>query len=316
MKELLECPEAVIQAKEAQRGKHWLVELLVFVALFVICTLGQLLILLPIELVLIYTNADYQAAAETGDAQALMEVSARIAGSDIYTILALFSTVAMLLIAILFCRGFQKRSMAAIGFTKGNVIKEYLMGAGAGFLFITAATVIGVATGAMRFEGISETFAPLTILLFLFGFLIQGMAEEVLCRGYLMVSVARRYPLIAAVLINSLVFAMLHGANAGLSPLALINLALFGIFASVCFIKRGNIWGIGAFHSIWNFAQGNIYGIQVSGMPATTSVFAMTSNEGMDILNGGAFGLEGSIAVTIVYAAGILFLLLRGRKEN
>ena len=110
---------------------------------------------------------------------------------------------------------------------------------------------------------------------------------------------------------NVLLFAMRHLGNDGVSPLALINLTLFGIFASVYFIKSGNIWGIGAFHSIWNLAQGNFYGIRVSGIVTTCSVLASSPVEGRSLINGGSFGLEGGLAVTVVLLAGTAFLLWR-----
>lgn len=122
----------------------------------------------------------------------------------------------------------------------------------------------------------------------------------------------------AAILTNALFFAALHLMNNGITVLAFINLALFGIFASLYFIRRGNIWGIGAFHSIWNLVQGNFYGIRVSGMPMGNSLFETVSQEGKDLFNGGAFGMEGSIWVTVVLAAGIVFLYIwknQGKEE-
>ena len=145
--------------------------------------------------------------------------------------------------------------------------------------------------------------------------MIQGMAEEVLCRSYFLVSIGRRYPMWVAVLLNALFFAALHLANNGISVLAFVNLTLFGIFASVYFIKRGNIWGIGAIHSIWNFVQGNFYGIRVSGIETSCTVFDSVSVDGRAWMNGGAFGLEGGLAVTIVLVAATLLMLSQPAKD-
>ena len=93
------------------------------------------------------------------------------------------------------------------------------------------------------------------------------------------------------------------------------NLTLFGVFASLYFIKRGSIWGIGAFHSIWNLVQGNFWGLRVSGGATECSVFRTTMVEGRDIINGGAFGPEGGLAVTVVLLAGIC-VLLRKKKHS
>ncbi|MDE7446089.1 MAG: CPBP family intramembrane metalloprotease [Lachnospiraceae bacterium] len=211
----------------------------------------------------------------------------------------------------------QKRNPVTLGFTRKGAIKDYLVGIAAGFLVFSAAVLICVLTGALRIEGFAATFGIGMFVLFVLGFMIQGMAEEVLCRGYFMVSVGRRNPMWAAILLNALVFAALHLFNSGISILAFINLVLYGVFASIYFIKGGNIWGVGAFHSMWNLVQGNVYGILVSGIDVDCTVLRSTSVEGMEIVNGGAFGLEGGLAVTVVLLVGIIFLLCRkGSKKQ
>ena len=125
-----------------------------------------------------------------------------------------------------------------------------------------------------------------------------------------MISSARKNSVIAAVLTNSLLFALLHSLNSGLSPLAVINLFLFGFFASVYMLKSGNIWGVAAIHSIWNFAQGNLFGMQ--GMP---SVFVFEQT-GKPLLDGGAFGPEGGLPVTIVLLTAILCVLFISPKKE
>ena len=141
--------------------------------------------------------------------------------------------------------------------------------------------------------------------------MLQGMSEEVLCRGYLMVSIGRRYSMWVAILSNSLIFAALHLLNDGISVLALINLVLYGVFASLYFIERGSIWGVAAFHSVWNLVQGNFWGLRVSGIVTECSVFQSTIADNRNIINGGDFGPEGGLAVTIVLAVGICALLKR-----
>lgn len=94
------------------------------------------------------------------------------------------------------------------------------------------------------------------LVLFLLGYLIQGMAEELLYRSYLMVTIARRYSMTLAVLISALSYA----AGAVEAPLALLNGMLFGIFAALYLIRRGNIWGIGAFHAAWSFVRDIVFG--------------------------------------------------------
>ncbi|MDE7285532.1 MAG: CPBP family intramembrane metalloprotease, partial [Lachnospiraceae bacterium] len=210
---------------------------------------------------------------------------------------------------LLFCKLIQKRNPVTLGFRKKGAFKEYLIGLATGFLVFSAAVLICVVTGAMKIEGISETFGIGMFVLFMLGFMIQGMAEEVLCRGYFLVSLGRRNSMWAAIMLNALAFAALHLLNDGISVLAFANLVLYGVFISIYFIKRGNIWVAGGFHSVWNLAQGNIYGILVSGMGTDCTLLKSMSMENMKIINGGAFGLEGGLAVTIVLLAGTIFLV-------
>lgn len=315
MKLVLETPKLVEEARGENRGWNWFIELLAFVGVFIVSALAMTVVLIPGELVLLGQDEAYRAALAAGDVNAAMEAAVQIGTSDGYMVISLFADAMMILIVLLFCKLIQKRRMRTLGFTKDGIVKEYLIGAGIGFLIFSAAVLLCVVTGALHLNGVSDTFSLGMFVLFTLGFMVQGMAEEVLCRGYFMVSFGRRYPIVAAVIANAVIFAALHLANPGVAPLAIVNLILFGIFASCYFIRRGNIWGIGALHSVWNLVQGNFYGIKVSGMETSCTVFSSTAVRGRDIINGGAFGLEGGLAVSVVLIVGILLLcFVKGKK--
>lgn len=307
----LPSPAPVLLAREKKPGLHWALEILVFLAVAVLSFVGQFIFGFPALLVFMLIDPEYQGAVVSGDFELSMQAAARLLASDVYIVLSLLAEIMMIVVVLLFCRLLQKRSAASLGFTRKGMGREYLVGAGVGALVFSAAVLLCVATGSLRLEGISPTFRPVMFVLLLAGFLIQGMAEEVLCRGYFMVSFARRYPLWAAVLANSVLFAALHLFNNGITVLAFVNLVLYGVFASLYFIRRGNIWGIGAFHSLWNFVQGNVYGVLVSGGGSDCTLLGSTPVPGRDLIHGGAFGLEGGLAVTVVLAVGCLLLLYR-----
>ncbi len=231
----------------------------------------------------------------------------------------LFGTVIMTLMTMLFCKVIQKRKMRTLGFKKPGMWKEYGIGLVVGFVMMAVIVLVGVVTGSMTltFNPEAATGAGIGMLVLLFfGFVLQGMSEEVLCRGYFLVSLARKKGYMwMAVIVNAVAFAALHLGNAGIAPLAFVNLILFGIFASVYFVKRGNIWGIAAIHSIWNFAQGNIFGVLVSGNDFGTTIFKSEINESMTLINGGDFGLEGGILVTIVMIVGTLMMLITKQRD-
>lgn len=311
MTKLLELkkPKMVADAARSQKGLHIVLEILVFIAVFLVCSMAEMIVMMPIEIVMMFTNADYINAAIAGDMAGVMEASRALTQSSAMTITMLFANIGIILVTLLFCKLIQKRKVTTVGFQKPGMWKEYLCGLGVGFVLFSVAVLLCVVTGSLKFQGLSATFSVGIFVLFVLGYMIQGMAEEVLCRGYFLVSVGRRYPLAVGIFANAVLFAALHLLNAGISVLAFINLILFGVFASVYFIKRGNIWGVGALHSIWNLVQGNVYGIRVSGMQITCSVFSSEMVAGRELINGGDFGLEGGLAVMVVLVAGTLIML-------
>ena len=209
----------------------------------------------------------------------------------------------------------DKLSLQSLGFVRKNMPMSYLAGGAGAALSMLVLALICKATGAMVFT--HDATNILLLILFAVGFVIQGLAEEVMCRGYLIAHITRRYSVKTAVIASSILFALLHAFNpSGISFLALINLFVFGVFASMMFLYSENIWLCAGFHTVWNFVQGNVIGVPVSGIPIP-SIFKMNANENMSIINGGVFGLEGGIPVTVILVTGcvILYFLIK-RKEN
>ncbi len=231
-------------------------------------------------------------------------------GGSADIIISLFLTGFPILMAILYVRKVERRSIGSMGFFREGWLKSYGKGFLIGLAMCATTLLICLATGTMEYQGPSTATSIGIWLLTLAGFLVQGMSEEVMFRGFLTVSLAERLPVWLSVLISSVVFALFHGLNSGLTTLSLVNLVLFGIFAALMMLRYDNIWGIGALHSAWNFAQGNIFGVAVSGSDAGETILNFAPIEGAPKwLSGGAFGLEGSIATTIVFGVMALVML-------
>ena len=254
MKDLFERSVPMQETAQTKKGLLWILELLVFVAVFLVASIAQGFATVPMQLVMLFSDKAYMAAVASGDVAKLtevsMEVTQRLMESDGYMIGMLLSDIVMMLIVFLFCRFIQKRKLRTLGFIKKGMLKEYGLGMLLGFAFFSVCVLLGVLFGGLKIEGISPEFSIGIFVAYLLGYMVQGMTEEVLCRGYFLGSYARRYPVYAAVLANSLLFASLHLLNSGISVLAFINITLFGIFASIYFIRRGSIWGIGVEHRL------------------------------------------------------------------
>lgn len=314
----LKKPDMVHEAAQTG-GKNVFVEILMFLGVYIVVQLFMMVPILGGEIILLAMNPDFMKISMSGDMDALMALEMEILNSEGMMVLQLFATTLMIAIPMLFCKLIQKRKMRTLGFKKAGMWKEYGLGLLIGFAMMTGIVLIGMVTGALtlQFNSGLLSAAGIGMLLLLFvGFLIQGMSEEVFCRSYFLVSIARKKGNVwLGIIVNALAFGALHLGNPGITALSMVNLVLFGIFASIYFVKRGSIWGVAAIHSIWNFAQGNVYGILVSGMDFGTTIFKSTINEEMTLINGGTFGLEGGILTTIVLVVATVLTLMSKQKD-
>jgi membrane protease YdiL (CAAX protease family) len=142
------------------------------------------------------------------------------------------------------------------------------------------------------------------------------MGEEILFRGYLMMTLARKTNIWVAIILSSLTFAAFHTGNAAFSFIAFLNIFLFGVFAAVYMLKRGSIWGACAIHTAWNFIQGNVLGFSVSGTQKLESLLEAKPNGFGSILHGGEFGLEGGLGATVILLIALLCALTMPTKKS
>lgn len=303
-------PETVLSesAKTSRWRHHWIIDILIAGLLFIISQI-IILIISSFPIVSIYfinSLFTHKLSAHT------------IIDSDyIHSLnisLELINTYVMILVCLFYCIFLEHRSIYSLGFITKKPALDYLKGYFIGFILFILAWFLNLLTGAIKYE--LNHFSPLIVLFFI-GFIVQGLSEEVLCRSFLLQTLSTRYRPIVAVFLNSIFFSILHLSNHGISLLAVINLFLFGLFASLYFWKSGSIWGIAAVHSAWNFTQGNILGVQVSGINAGPSIILSTGVQSKEIMNGGSFGLEGGLGVTIVLIISLIILILLPiRKDN
>ena len=228
----------------------------------------------------------------------------------------LFATVSTVAAVLVYCLCFEKRDLTSLGVIPRGILPEYAIGLVAGVLLFGGAVGIGVLAGSMSVAPAAEPPSVWLLLLFLVGYLIQGGSEELMCRSYLMVSLSRGWPVWAAVVSNAGMFALLHIFNPGISVIALLNIFLFGVLASLLALKRGSIWMVAALHSAWNFAQGNLFGIPVSGLTGSPSPLTATLSDGLTWVSGGDFGIEGGLAATAVLLLGCGIVLLLPTKSR
>lgn len=298
------------EALKAKHKAHPIVQLLIFVAVYLVASMALGIVIgLPAG---IYIAAQMlegmdmealQSGEVTFDFQQLQGMTKNM--PEWFILLSLFGTAFIIGAVIIYCRYIEGRSFASMGLRRQGFLKNYGRGLLIGAVMFFAAAGLSVLLGSARFTGFNYSVSWGYIALFFLGYLVQGASEEFLCRGYLAVSLANRCKVAVAVGISSVVFALMHFGNNGVSPLAIINIALFGAFEAVYMFRSDDLWGACAIHSAWNFVQGNVLGISVSGGAVGNTIFTTSFVEGRELINGGTFGTEGGICATIVLALAI-----------
>ncbi len=220
----------------------------------------------------------------------------------------------------------ERRHLWTTGLERGGALWKYLRGFLLGVLILATSAGLAAITGVdlqqILDSPLSEAALRTPMLLALAGvfivlpaWLVQGGAEEVLTRGFLLPIFGTRYGTTAAIIVSSVLFSVLHLFNDNLSWIALLNLALFGVFACLYALYEGGLWGICALHASWNWVQGNLFGLPVSGSSAGSSLVSLHLT-GPDWWAGGAFGPEGGLAVTLVLLISCLWILLASRRPR
>jgi len=239
-----------------------------------------------------------------------------VLSDNTFMIVSLYLLSLTTVVVCLYVKLLEKRKVRTLGFVKKRAVTHYLLGLLTGFAMFSGAVLICRLTGAITLHS-NSNIDYLMIAVYFGGWIIQGMEEEVVCRGFLLTSLSRRYSVVVGVIVNSVVFAAMHLLNPGIGVLPFINLVLFGVFASLLFVKTGNIWFCSAVHTIWNCVQGNFYGISVSGNLPMPSFFTSKFTSGQELFNGGAFGLEGGLGVTAVLALGcVILFFVHGQSDH
>ncbi|WP_193726633.1 CPBP family intramembrane glutamic endopeptidase [Paenibacillus guangzhouensis] len=233
--------------------------------------------------------------------------------------LVIISALSMMIPAMLLFMAFERGKGWSIGLRQSSAVACALQGIGLGILLISIVAIAIWICGGVEFQSVHTDADTWTSVLAGVGlFTLVAISEEVFNRGYLQGLLQRQYGVAAGVVISSIIFALLHGANPGIwsTPFTMINIFLIGIFFALTRVMTGGLWLPIGFHLAWNFFQGNVYGFAVSGTE-TKPILSILVN-GDSLISGGSFGVEGSILTTIlmVLVCGICMKLYAQREQN
>ncbi len=154
------------------------------------------------------------------------------------------------------------------------------------------------ALGAFHLQGLAIHGIRIVKFALFYGlfFLIVGLFEEFLFRGYLLFTLGQGVGFWPAAILLSIAFGAIHLGNSGESWVGVVAVVFIGLFWCLTLRRTGNLWFAVGLHAAWDWGETFLYSVPDSGatMPGhlTRSFF-----QGSRWITGGSVGPEGSVLI-------------------
>nr|WP_320132974.1 CPBP family intramembrane glutamic endopeptidase [uncultured Holophaga sp.] len=214
----------------------------------------------------------------------------------------------------------EDRGLTSLGFDLGRTwLRQGGLGLLLGLALMGLTSLLLFLAGAFRWApgmtpvGREALWAPWI-------FLGVAIHEECLFRGYPFQRLVEAWGPGTAQVTLGAAFVLVHWQNPGLVPgsrlLPMLNIFLAGCLLGQCWLLTRSLALPMGLHLGWNWAQGSLLGFPVSGTTFARSPLHPILRPDLPAwLTGGAFGLEGSLACTLVCSATWLLLAHRTRSR-
>lgn len=217
--------------------------------------------------------------------------------------------LAGLIPAMLMLRYLDYRPFSDLGFSIKGRGKDVVYGALAAVALYAVGFGLSLGLGLVEVVGVHVDWGWLIGSFFFY--LLVSVAEELVFRGYILGRLLRtRMNKFLSLGLTSFLFTCLHLMNPNLDFLPLLNLFLAGLLLGATSIYTRNLWFPISLHLFWNWLQGPVLGYEVSGNKLGESLLKLHLSNNT-LLNGGAFGFEGSLLCTVlmvVLTVGIIYV--------
>jgi membrane protease YdiL (CAAX protease family) len=201
-----------------------------------------------------------------------------------------FATLGTILILWIFMKYVDKEKFVNLGLQFKNRKVDFIVGIGLGILVMGIGYGLLLLLNEISFDKL--VFEPVGILISVALFTCVAVMEEFLFRGYILRNLMISFNKYIALILSSILFSLIHGMNPNMDGFSAMSLFLAGILLGITYIYTKNLWFPIALHLSWNLFQ-SLFGFNVSGQDFYSLIeFKIQEN---NVLNGGAFGMEGSI---------------------
>jgi len=132
-------------------------------------------------------------------------------------------------------------------------------------------------------------------------FLIVGVFEEFLMRGYTQFTLTKAIGFWPSALLLSSGFAAIHLNNPGETAPGIVAAGVIGFFFCLTLRRTGNLWFAVGFHASWDWGESFLYSVANSGEMSPGHLLR-SHIHGPAWLNGGSAGPEGSVLLFVLMA--------------
>jgi len=208
---------------------------------------------------------------------------------------------------------FRGVSLAGLGRSLAIRKKDLLSGISLAIVLYAVGFGVSLLAGAIEIAGV--VFNPSSLLISFVFFLLVAITEEFALRGFVLERMLQGgVNKFWALFLSATLFSLVHIANPNFDFLSFINILLAGILLGSSYIYTRNLCFPIALHWFWNWIQGPVLGYEVSGNKFCDGLLTLHLPEA-NLINGGAFGFEGSILCTVLMVAGTAVILKMFRKN-
>lgn len=213
------------------------------------------------------------------------------------------------LIPTVIMSGIERRPIGVYGLPPREAFRaNFWKGALWGFVNLTVVMLCMMAVGVYSLGKIE---LPLTQIveygvIWAFCFLLVGLAEEYIFRGYLLYTLTLGMGFWPATLLLSLLFALAHPGNPGETWMGLFGIVIIAIFFCLTVQRTGSLWFAVGLHMSYDWGESFFYSVPDSGTYIRGHLLH-SQLSGSKWLSGGSVGPEASI---FAFLADLAMLLL------
>lgn len=211
----------------------------------------------------------------------------------------------------------ERKPLISYGLDGPRRFINFLYGLLFGFIALSALVGAMMLFGFLHFDG-QQIFGWRAVkyaLAWAGVFVLVGLFEEYLMRGYLFATLSRGIGFWWAAIILSVTFGCMHLGNTGESPVGIFSAAAIGLIFCVSLWYLRTLWWAIGFHAAWDWGESYFWGTADSGLVSKGHLFG-AQPQGNILWSGGSTGPEGSMLIVflLIIVAVLMWAAWRNKR--